>query len=101
MYSFFDEEGVIRRMVPRGCLFGDRTSPRIACTYSMANTHFLVMMFPDLWMLLTYVDDNVVLAIEQGKMDVAIMAHNKIPESAVTFKRVQQTMDVTGLHHAN
>lgn len=87
-------------MVPRGCLFGDRTSPRIACTYSMANTHFLVVMFPDLWMVLTYVDDNVVPAIEQGTLDDDVMAHNKIPESMETFKRVQQTMDVTGLHHA-
>ena len=50
-------------------------------------------------MVLTYVDDNVVLAIEQGGVDPVVMLHNKIPESAETFRRMQQTMDVTSLHH--
>ena len=78
MLSFIDANGTIKRMIPKACMFGDRTSPRISCTYSVANTHWLAMLFPIFVLLLVYVDDNVVGGVKGIDAATAPLAQGAI-----------------------
>ena len=112
MLSYIDEEGNTRRMIPKACMFGDRTSPRISCTYSVANTHWLAMLFPIFVLLLVYVDDNVVggvRGIDAATADANPVHPSMVPRSVATdtskplvdsqiiFKTLQKSMDRAGL----
>ena len=74
LYSFVDTDGSLKRMVPKACMFGDRTSPRIACTYSTACGHVTTVLHPEMRTELTYVDDNIVFAVDSGTTDNNVKA---------------------------
>ena len=112
MLSYIDNNGDMRRMIPKACMFGDRTSPRISCTYSVANTHWTAMLFPVFVLLLVYVDDNVVGGVRGIPATIAdaepshprmtprsISSDSSKPllDSQVAFKTLQKSMDCSGL----